>query len=107
MTMWTRRRLLLGIVIGSLSLLAVATVAISSFRWRAHVVIMKATGQIPDLEWKYLVSFLAPSSGQSLARLIDTHNPYASIKNPLTGPKDIAAGAKLFDAQCAECHGVN
>jgi putative heme-binding domain-containing protein len=29
------------------------------------------------------------------------------IKNPLTSPKDIEAGAKIFRSHCAECHGLN
>ncbi len=30
----------------------------------------------------------------------------AEIKNPLTSPKDVEAGAKIFRSHCAECHGL-
>src|SRR5437867_6228607 len=30
----------------------------------------------------------------------------AEVKNPHTTPADIAAGAKIFRAHCAECHGL-
>src|SRR5258707_11918986 len=30
----------------------------------------------------------------------------SAVKNPLTTPADVAAGAKIFRSHCAECHGL-
>ena len=90
----------------AIAVLAVLTsVAVPSIRWRAEVVLLKAAGQIPDIEWHYLIPLLLPASQQSLARLIDTRSPYGVIHNPNTAADDVKAGGDLFRAKCAICHG--
>ncbi|HMF49918.1 MAG TPA: c-type cytochrome, partial [Candidatus Saccharimonadales bacterium] len=83
-----------------------AVVAVPQLRWRAHLVLLAAAGKIPDLEWSDLLSFMSPSSEQSVTRLIDTRNPYPVIRNPNTSTADIDAGAKLFQARCSICHAI-
>ena len=98
-------RKLIGWSIAVLMAVAVlAVVAVPQLRWRAHLVVLAAAGKIPDMEWSDLLSFMSPSSEQSVTRLIDTRNPYPVIRNPNTSTADIDAGAKLFQAQCSICH---
>src|SRR5882762_8007914 len=89
----------------AMMILAAATsLVVPTLRWRAQVVFMMATGQIPDIEWHDLITFLFPSSEQPIARLIDTRNPYAVIHNPHSSPADVSAGAVIFRDQCMACH---
>src|SRR6184192_4641859 len=73
-------------------------------RWRAQVVLLSLAGQIPDIELTQLLAYMKPGSGQWLRPLIETHNPYAVLRNVKTTPADIQAGATLFRSRCAECH---
>src|SRR5437870_13674566 len=73
-------------------------------RWRAHVVLLYLTGQIPDIGLKPLLVYMMPGSGQYMRPLVETHNPYAVIRNANTTPPDIQTGAQLFRSQCASCH---
>jgi len=57
---------------------------------------------IPDIELKRLLAYMMPGSGQWLRPLVETHNPYAVIRNVRTTPADIQAGATLFRSQCAD-----
>src|SRR5437773_763342 len=91
----------------AVGLLAAACVAITLFpnlRWRAEVVLLYLTGQIPDIELRHLLGYLTPGSGQWLRPLIETRSPYAVLRNVNPAPADIQAGATLFRSQCAECH---
>ncbi len=92
------------IVLALVALVAGSVIAIAPLRWRAQVVALTAAGQIPDIEWMDVLAFLSPRSPQSLARLIDTRNPYAVIRNPRSSPLDLDAGAELFRARCTVCH---
>src|SRR5580658_7402682 len=99
-----RRRKL---VIGGMVLLACVVIAIvvPGIRWRLQIVYLDLTGRIPDLELRELPALLMPGSGQTkIARLVVTHNPYATIHVPSTAPEELAAGAALFREQCAGCH---
>lgn len=91
-------------IVTILTMAVVAALAIPTIRWRAHVILLAAAGQIPDIEWNDLITFMLPSSEQPMARLIDTRNPYAVIHNPYTSPADVDAGKLLFRDQCATCH---
>ena len=73
-------------------------------RWRAHVVLLYLTGQIPDIEFNQLIVYLLPRSGQWMKPLIETRSPYTVVRNVDTTPADIQAGAQLFRSQCAVCH---
>jgi len=80
------------------------TMTSGQLRWRAHVLALYLTGQIADIGPKQLLVYMMPSSGQYLRPLIETHNPYATIRNVRTGSSDLEVGARLFRSQCAECH---
>ena len=61
-------------------------------RWRAQVVLLYLTGQIADIGLKPLLVYMMPGSDQYLRPLIESHNPYAVIRNVKTTPADIQAG---------------
>jgi alcohol dehydrogenase (cytochrome c) len=101
-----RSALLLGasgvLVIG----LAAAVFLVPQLRWRAKVVLLKATGKMHDVEWSDLATFLLPGpEAQVFDGNVDRRNPYVMIVNKRTTPLDLQRGAKLFEHNCADCHG--
>ena len=95
------RRLL---AVGGLVAAAGAITISPHMRWRAQVVLLYLTGRIPDIGLKPLLVYMMPGSNQYLRPLVETHNPYAVIRNVRTTPADIQAGGELFRSQCASCH---
>lgn len=96
------------IVLAVAAAIAVAAVAIAAsgqVRWRAHVVLNKATGRLPDVGWSDLLYMLEPGSGVYIEGLATLPNPYEVIENPRHSPHDIDAGRQLFARRCATCHG--
>lgn len=71
--------------------------------WRLHVVALKLTGELPDLKWRDVPSFLLPGSGVPLENLPSTRNPYWAVIAPGTSD-DVARGREIFEARCASCH---
>jgi len=95
-----RRLLAAGVLV-----MASAVMMISGHvRWRAHVVLLYLTGQIADIGLRQLLVYMMPGSDQYMRPLVETHNPYAVVRNVKTTPADIQAGAQLFRSQCAACH---
>jgi alcohol dehydrogenase (cytochrome c) len=87
------------------AIIAVAIVAVPQARWRLHVVLLHAFGQIPDIEMSELLSFMMPGSDQSMAFLVEKRNPYAVFRNARTSPADVETGAAIYNVRCAACHG--
>src|SRR5438128_3752924 len=92
------------VAVGVLGAVAGAMMISQHVRWRAQVVLLYVTGQIPDIGLKPLLVYMMPGSGQYMRPLVETHNPYAVIRNVKTTPADIQTGAQLFRSQCASCH---
>ena len=86
-----------------------AVASVPSLRWRLQMLLLHATGGVPDVQWSDVLTFVSPGSGgyNDMARLLETHNPYAVISNPKSTPADVRAGAELFGNGCAACHGAN
>jgi alcohol dehydrogenase (cytochrome c) len=103
----SRRRLgLIALsVIPAISLAGV--VALPMLRWRAQVVLLRLTGQIPDIELRELLTYMRPGSEQNMARLAETRSPYAVIHNFKTSTGDVEAGRRLFANECASCHAAD
>lgn len=99
---WRRKKTTAATIL----LIAIALVGIadSRLRWRAHLLLLFATGQIHDVEARDFIGFLSPDSGQSLARIIETKDAYAVIHIPDSSKAAVDAGAKRYMAQCAVCH---
>jgi len=93
--------LTLGIIAAGL-VLAWATPA---FRRRAELVLLRATGKIPDLAWSDVLQMMKPQNGNHIRALLRNRNPFEAITNPFHEPADIAAGAESFRVRCASCHG--
>jgi alcohol dehydrogenase (cytochrome c) len=94
-------------VAGTVILIAlVLMILVPQLRWRAHVTYLHLTGQVPDIEFRDLFTYMLPSSDQSMTRLITTHNPYAVIKNFRTSDSDRRTGGSLYAERCAGCHGA-
>jgi alcohol dehydrogenase (cytochrome c) len=102
--MKTRRRT--PLLLAGFAVLAVLLgLGIHPIRWRLHVLVLRASGAIRDIELPQVISYMLPGSDQSLERLIDTRNPYAVIRNFRISAADRQAGGELFRARCAICHG--
>ena len=94
------------LALAGLAVIAVVVVcAVPTLRWRAQIVALNATGRISHIAWKELLPMLSPSSPYSLARLVETRNAYAVIRNPHASNADVLAGGKTFSSECASCHG--
>lgn len=78
--------------------------SVPQVRWRLQLTAMFVSGQIPDIEAAEFFRYLSPSSSQSLARLIETKDPYPVIRNPAVSQASLIAGAKRYTNQCATCH---
>lgn len=73
--------------------------------WRAKVILQKAEGRLPSIEWSDLAWMLGPNPTVFLVNMGDPPNPYSAIANPLHSPGDVAAGKHLFEQHCTHCHG--
>lgn len=72
---------------------------------RAELVLLRATGRLPDVTWGDVLEMIRPRSSTNIDSLLLRRNPFEAIKNPFGQPADIAAGVKSFRARCAVCHG--
>jgi len=96
------------LIIGSILVftgMSAHVVSIPAIDWRAKVVVLKIQGEFSDLGWWQLLRMLRPGSGYYLEPVVLTKNLYRTIVNPYSSDSDIAAGAKIFRAQCSLCHG--
>lgn len=85
--------------------LAVSLVAFQpETRWRAKVVQLKLSGDLPSVEFPWLLKMLIPGSPIYLEGLASTGSPYAAIRNPQDSKDDTLAGGQLFQSHCSSCH---
>jgi alcohol dehydrogenase (cytochrome c) len=102
---WYRNKLVVFAAVLPIALVG-AIAAIPPLRWRAEVLILQLTGKIPAIETRELLRFMIPGPEQQpVARLIETRNPFAVLRNLHVAREDIQAGAKIYQAECAVCHG--
>lgn len=92
---------LLLLLLLTLSLLSLSSQAV---RWRAQVIALKLTGDLPEPTWSQLLVLLTPP--HYIEGIVKTRNPYLSVKNPYTSLSDVDAGETLFRARCSGCHGL-
>lgn len=83
--------------------------------WRLQFLVAKSTGDVPSLSWAEVAQGVWP--GRQLkktwpgsgfltdAMVSEGRSLDAAVLNPLDGPDDIARGKKIFQANCAACHG--
>lgn len=106
----SRRRRKVWVTAGLIALAVTAAavtagMSVSGIRWRAEVILMKASGKISGIGWVRMLSMLRPHSPINLEPLRRTPNLLDVIRNPYTSDADRAAGKKLFQARCTPCHG--
>src|SRR5689334_21016668 len=90
-----------------LSLIFVAFLVCLSgeFLWRAKVIEAKATGQLPEIPFFTLVSWLRPRTPVYLGGLATVPNVNAAIANDRTTSVAAENGARIFSIFCQKCHG--
>jgi len=93
--------LTLGVLLAGVTLVW----ATPTFQRRAELVLLRATGKIPELTWGDVFRLLGRGNGNTVNALLESRNPFESIRNPFGQPADIAAGADAFRVRCAACHG--
>lgn len=116
---------MLGILLGGLfiaapdivhTLLPAAPGATSDkLSWRLQFYWMKLRGEVPELSWSEVIQGTWPGislrgtwagSGFIKRDMVDFGSSLdAAVVNPLDDRESIAAGKKLFVANCAPCHG--
>lgn len=102
------RRLTVLYVAGAIvAVLGLSALASHGVRYRARVIVHKATGALPDVTWSDLAYMLDPRSGMWIERLADDPNPYASLTTPLVSAEDRERGRQIFTSRCAGCHAVD
>jgi alcohol dehydrogenase (cytochrome c) len=101
---WGGTLIAAGVILG----LVLFSVALPQTRWRGEAIVLLLSGKIPDVRFIELLRLIAPGSRQvEISRIVRNHNPYASVHIPGNTPADIAAGARVFSAECAGCHGAD
>jgi alcohol dehydrogenase (cytochrome c) len=100
-----KARLGLGIIAVVIVAVIAAGFAVSPIHWRAKVILQKATGRLPTIEWSDLAWMVGPHPTVFLMNMGDPPNPYQAIENPLKSADDVAAGKHLFEQHCSHCHG--
>jgi alcohol dehydrogenase (cytochrome c) len=105
----TSRRFLLTLLAG-LIVLGVAAVELArrvspEVEWRIAVVAAKVRGDVPDLRWSALATWLRPGSAVYLAPVAENPNLNASIQNGLIQDQYARRGRDVFLKTCSSCHG--
>src|SRR5438552_14149926 len=76
------------VAVGVLVALAGAMMISEHVRWRAHVVLLYVTGQIPRSGSKPFLVYMMPRSHHSMRPLVETRSPYALGHNRQPRPRD-------------------
>lgn len=84
----------------------VFALAVPRYRWRVEIIQLKATGKLPEITWKELWFLNRHGDPFNLKELVNTPSPYLVIRNPFGSADALAAGEKLFQSNCAICHGA-
>jgi alcohol dehydrogenase (cytochrome c) len=107
----------LGVVVGvavlalmwaQVSLRSLSTESLAfSVAWRIQLFHLKAVGEIPDLSWAELWNMARVRGGFGLGTLVaEGRGLDGSVVNPFVTTHDVKAGAAIFQARCAVCHGA-
>ena len=102
-----KRRYKAGLILGVLLAGATLVWATPTFRKRAELILLRATGKLPDLSWGDALRMMTPQNGNNVSALLLSRNPYEAITNPFREPADATAGPELFRTRCTTCHGAD
>src|ERR1041385_1891461 len=92
-------------VASALALLVGAAFGIGALRWRTRLVWLKASGELPEVQWTELASIVTRHAPDYLPALFSTHSAYQSIIVPDSSDAAITRGKAGFERQCSSCHG--
>lgn len=98
----------LGVIAVVLLGVAGATATVPELRWRAKVISLKMSGNLPDVAMLDMLRWLAPGSPVYLEKVAESPTADAGILN--IGVDDDAwakRGEQKFRQTCAQCHGAN
>ena len=76
-----------------------------AIRWRARLALARLGGQYHEIPPSYFFRCLRPSSAVDLSPLLETQNVRAAIRNPFTDEHAANEGMRVFNDNCAKCHG--
>jgi alcohol dehydrogenase (cytochrome c) len=94
---------LLGVVVA----LAVAVAAVWELRWRAEVLWVKLSGNLPAIPTGQLIEWMLPGSPVYVGELAEQPSPHSSIRNLVgSAPATLDEGKALFAKGCMHCHGA-
>jgi len=96
-----------GILGFALVAFVLAFILVPRFHWRAQIVWLKTSGDLPDIGWEELWQLNRHGDPFNLKELVKTPSPYVVIKNPFISTADLAAGEAAFQAHCTVCHGAD
>jgi alcohol dehydrogenase (cytochrome c) len=82
-----------------------AAMSVPHVRQGITIVLLKATGSLPDIGWTDLYKMSRSERHFDLSELAKKQDAYAAIQNPYSLPSDIAAGGEVFRSHCSSCHG--
>lgn len=97
---WIGWSLVAGVVLAS-----AAAYGYSGLRWRTEALVLKVTGQMPDLSWADVWPLLGPNSGVWPVTIATDRNPHWAVVAPPATAEDVAAGRRVFEQRCVTCHG--
>ena len=90
----------------SVLLLGVAVLIPPATRWPAAVAVRKSLGLVRDMSWADFADIAGPGSAVQLRRLAITGDPYLSVHDPYSSAQERATGERIFELNCARCHGT-
>jgi mono/diheme cytochrome c family protein len=98
---------LLLVLISAVLVISLASFSSESPLWRLTVLKEKALGKIPEIPWLTLIRWMRPGGATYVGALADLPNVNASVDNLHLDAKAVEAGARIYGANCRECHGEN
>lgn len=76
--------------------------------WRIKLYGKKVLGELPDVTWSELLAMTMPSDPFRMGGDVEQGRSLdAAIENPHSDESDILEGKRLFEANCAPCHGAD
>ena len=85
---------------------SVAIYAVPDLRWRAQVLWLKVSGDLPAIPMAQLLAWMKPGSPVYLGALTEQPSPNASIRNlNAESPEYVKTGQLQYQRTCSHCHG--
>lgn len=90
-----------------LVVLLAGAVAASPYRWAGVLVVRKAIGLLPEVQWADVGVLIRRDLGFDIGRLARHGDPSQTLRNPFSGVEPaMRIGKELFADNCSKCHGA-